>query len=121
MSGRYYVPDCVFCNHDRIASPIFHHVASNGEPVISFEPLGPVVPGHELVVPVRHVNDAGLVPRLTGAVMEVASVIAGRLPAFNIITSAGQAATQTVPHLHVHVVPRRLGDGLALPWTGQHQ
>jgi histidine triad (HIT) family protein len=37
----------------------------------------------------------------------------------NLITSVGSAATQTVFHLHVHVVPRRAGDGLALPWTSQ--
>lgn len=37
---------------------------------------------------------------------------------FNLITSAGAAATQTVAHLHVHYVPRRTGDGLGLPWTG---
>jgi histidine triad (HIT) family protein len=35
----------------------------------------------------------------------------------NIITSVGSAATQTVRHLHVHVVPRRRGDGLQLPWS----
>jgi histidine triad (HIT) family protein len=37
--------------------------------------------------------------------------------AFNIITSAGRDATQTVDHLHLHLVPRRPGDGLALPWA----
>lgn len=34
-----------------------------------------------------------------------------------IITSIGANATQTVRHTHLHVVPRRPGDGLALPWT----
>ena len=38
----------------------------------------------------------------------------------NLITSIGPAATQTVPHLHLHLVPRRPGDGLPLPWTPQH-
>jgi histidine triad (HIT) family protein len=36
---------------------------------------------------------------------------------YNIITSMGEYATQTVFHLHVHIVPRRLNDGLHLPWT----
>ena len=40
------------------------------------------------------------------------------LESANLITSAGAAASQTVYHLHVHVVPRAEGDGLALPWTG---
>lgn len=35
----------------------------------------------------------------------------------NLITSAGAEATQSVFHLHVHIVPRGENDGLALPWT----
>jgi histidine triad (HIT) family protein len=35
----------------------------------------------------------------------------------NLITSAGRAATQSVMHLHLHLVPRLDGDGLALPWS----
>ena len=37
----------------------------------------------------------------------------------NLITSVGAAATQTVKHLHIHIVPRHEGDGLHLPWTEQ--
>ena len=40
---------------------------------------------------------------------------------FNLITSSGPAATQTIPHIHVHYVPRWPGDGLHLPWTGQEK
>lgn len=36
---------------------------------------------------------------------------------FNLITSSGRAATQTIDHVHVHLVPRRPGDGLLLPWS----
>lgn len=89
---------------------------------VVFEPLNPVTPGHRLVVPMRHVTDAGQEPILTGVAFECAAVIAtmyGR--SFNLITSTGSDATQTVPHLHVHLVPRRPDDGLALPWTGQHR
>jgi hypothetical protein len=39
----------------------------------------------------------------------------------NLITSVGADATQSVRHLHIHVVPRREGDGLMLPWSGQLQ
>lgn len=44
---------------------------------------------------------------------------AARYESYNLITSCGEAATQSVRHLHWHVVPRRIGDGLHLPWTGQ--
>jgi diadenosine tetraphosphate (Ap4A) HIT family hydrolase len=37
----------------------------------------------------------------------------------NISTNQGVLADQSVPHLHVHIVPRRADDGLTNPWTGQ--
>jgi len=82
---------------------------------VAIVPLNPVVEGHVIVLPRRHVEDATTHPGVTGYVMECAAEFAER-PA-NIITSAGGAATQTVFHLHVHIVPRRDGDGLMLPWS----
>lgn len=90
----------------------------NNDAVAVFEPLNPVVPGHLLVVPFRHVHDALADPEVTAYTMAYAAEVA--TPDCNLITSVGPAATQTVPHLHVHIVPRREGDGLMLPWTGQH-
>ena len=109
--------DCPFC--ERIAAGDYDSTNQAGS-VVSFEPLNPVVPGHTLVVPVRHVADALDDPSLTGAVFRFAAVLGQlREGACNLITSAGVEATQTVMHLHVHLVPRREGDGLHLPWTGQ--
>jgi histidine triad (HIT) family protein len=109
--------DCSFC--DRIAAGEYDS-ANMAQSVVNFEPLNPVVPGHRLAVPVRHVQDALADPSLTGEVFEFAAVL-GRLAGqpCNLITSAGAAASQTVLHLHVHVVPRAEGDGLLLPWAGQ--
>jgi histidine triad (HIT) family protein len=90
--------------------------------VVAFTPLNPVTPGHLLVVPCRHVPDAFHDAVLTAQTMEAAVVIgAGRYDSCNVITSVGAPATQTVRHLHLHLVPRRKGDGLALPWTGQRR
>lgn len=86
---------------------------------IAFVPLYPVAEGHVLVAPYLHVADAAEKPKVAGLTMAVAAELAREHEAANIITSIGAAATQTVPHLHLHVVPRRPGDGLALPWTGQ--
>ncbi len=86
---------------------------------IAIEPLNPVTSGHLLVLPRKHVADASVDPVLTGMVMKRAAEVLTPHPAANIITSIGAEATQTVFHLHVHVVPRRPGDGLHLPWTGQ--
>ena len=40
---------------------------------------------------------------------------------YNLITSAGIPATQSVLHLHIHIVPRYENDGLHLPWTDQRR
>jgi len=107
---------CVFC--DRVNSGEFDYFDDHN---VAFEPLNPVTPGHFLVVPREHVIDALDGPVQMGRAMTFAARLAGDmgLDAANFITSAGTAATQSVFHLHVHVVPRREGDGLRLPWTGQ--
>lgn len=76
--------------------------------------------GHVMVVPRTHVADAGTDPELTAAVMRRAAELMAEHPAANLITSKGAEATQSVYHLHVHLVPRQADDGLPLPWTPQH-
>jgi histidine triad (HIT) family protein len=107
---------CPFC--ERIAAGQFSPVTANSYAVV-FEPLNPVVAGHLLVVSRRHIIDATSDPFTTAKVMELAATIARGWGDANIITSIGSAATQTVPHLHAHLVPRYDGDGLKLPWSDQ--
>lgn len=109
------MPDCVFC-----ARIVARDFTAAGTQVVYFEPLDPVTPGHLLFVPRKHAASAAANSWLAGAVFEEAAYYGQQagLP-FNLITSVGPEATQTIPHLHVHYVPRRPGDGLALPWTGQ--
>lgn len=95
--------------------------------VQTFTPLGPptagkrgappLIAGHVLVVPREHVPDARTNPDVTAEVFKVAALVAREIGPCNIITNVGAAATQTVFHFHVHVVPRHRGDGLKLPWT----
>ena len=113
MTRSVEIPEaCVFCTR-----------ISRGEydkeyPGFSFEPLNPVVPGHRLFLPGEHVTDASQDPAVTGKVFAAAAEYARRQgDDFNLITSGGEWATQTVFHLHVHYVPRTLDDSLALPWT----
>lgn len=108
--------DCPFC--DRIATREYDFTDARS---VAFQPLNPVVPGHFLVVPRMHCSSALGNPIQAGHAMRYAAFMALQmeLGAVNFITSAGAAATQSVPHLHIHVVPRREGDGLHLPWTGQ--
>ena len=110
--------DCPFCG--RIERGEFDYDDRHS---VAFRPLNPVTPGHFLVVPRRHVSHALESPALAGLALQFAVHLATRmdLAAVNFITSAGAEATQTVFHLHLHAVPRREGDGLALPWTGQQE
>lgn len=112
-------PDCIFCDTRKIASEVEQMYAADGSEQWVFEPLDPVVPGHLLVVPTVHVEQAGEDPYVTAMTAGVAARVAMRYQSANILTSIGAPATQRVRHLHWHVVPRRYGDGLHLPWTGQ--
>lgn len=113
------VAECVFCE-----------IASGREPTelvyedayaVAFEPLNPVVPGHLLVVPRAHVRDFREDEHISAKTMFAATLCAQNYleDGVNLITSAGSAATQTVFHLHLHLVPRMQGDGLKLPWSEQ--
>lgn len=74
--------------------------------------------GHVLVIPRAHVTDFAQDACVTATTMARAAELAARLGGdYNLITSKGAVATQTVFHLHVHLVPRVQGDGLALPWS----
>jgi ATP adenylyltransferase len=85
---------------------------------LAFEDGYPVLPGHRLVVPRRHVEDYwGLTPAersqchellvaLRDRIVTVDSSVAG----FNIGLNAGACAGQTVFHCHFHLIPRRAGD-----------
>lgn len=112
-------PDCVFCRIVDGEAPAT--VVAEWSEAIAIVPINPVTDGHVLVLPFAHVADATTSPHVTAAVMRRAAEYAERHQAVNLITSRGRDATQTVFHLHVHVVPRRAGDGLALPWTGQNR
>ncbi|MGJ6969756.1 nucleoside 2-deoxyribosyltransferase domain-containing protein [Streptosporangium sp. G11] len=112
--------ECIFC--EIAGGRASARVIAEWDDAIAFAPRsGGVTAGHVIVVPRRHVADVGVDPTVTGAVMARAAELAARMDAVNVITSKGVSATQTVFHLHVHVVPRRPGDGLPLPWTPQHE
>lgn len=107
-------PTCPFCN--RIRRGEYEMAARWG--VVRFEPLNPVTPGHMLFLPGTHFEHPA--PHAVGEAMECAEQYAQEKGGdFNLITSSGPAATQTIAHLHIHYVPRREDDGLTLPWTGQ--
>ena len=120
--GSTPIDDCAFCQISAGKSPA--KIACDDVEWTAFPPLGPHAPGHMLFIPRRHVPDATTDPGLTGVVFAAASAYLGRTlkSEGNILTSVGASATQTVMHLHVHVIPRGPGDGLHhdWPWRREH-
>jgi diadenosine tetraphosphate (Ap4A) HIT family hydrolase len=102
---------CPFC------APAGSRVFFEDELVLGLWDAYPVAAGHALVVTRRHVGDwfeaSGAERAALMAGVEVArEAIVGRFGAdgFNIGINNGAAAGQTVGHVHVHVIPRRVGD-----------
>lgn len=114
-------PDCDFCeivSREEDAREVFRT-----PDVVAFFPLEPATLGHTLLIPSQHVPDLWhLAPELAAelarqtvhlatAVKEVMSP-----DGLNVIQSNGEAASQTVMHLHIHVVPRWFGDVIGRIW-----
>lgn len=108
--------DCVFCDIIHGEAPANEYKEWGGA-VISFAPLNPVTEGHLLFVPVVHAQDAAEDAFGASLAFEQAAWYGRNHGHFNIITSAGVYATQSIFHTHLHYIPRRLNDGLLLPWS----
>ncbi len=110
---------CVFC--EIVQRDPKGQIERHTPHAVVFTPLSPVIPGHKLVVSRAHVGSALENAGVTADTIRDAVQYAAKYgDQMNLITSVGKDATQTVRHLHIHIVPRHAGDGLALPWTGQH-
>lgn len=116
---------CEFCEIVNRDDPDVREVYRD-ENVVAFFPTEPAVLGHVLVVPRRHVPDIwGLKPDEAGQLARAALLLSDairdalRPEGLNVIQSNGEAATQTVPHLHVHLVPRRKDDAVGPIWPAE--
>jgi histidine triad (HIT) family protein len=109
---------CIFC---RIASgDLPGEVVHRDERVLAFLDTNPLLQGHVLVIPIAHIDTLDdLPPDLVGPLFEVVrrmSIAVQRgLGAHGSFVAVNTRISQSVRHLHVHVVPRREGDGLFSP------
>ena len=106
---------CVFC--DIVARRVAAFEVLRDDVAVAFLDKSPLFPGHTLVVPTRHVVTlADLDPEEIGPYFErvraVAAVMPAALNAGGTFVANNNVVSQSVPHLHVHVVPRTRGDGL---------
>jgi histidine triad (HIT) family protein len=109
------VSACVFCQVARGELP--GHIVHRDDDVIAFLDRSPLLHGHTLVLPVRHVETLDdlpdeLVAPLFGAVRRMSVAVQRALGAEGSFVGTNTRISQSVAHVHVHVVPRRKGDGL---------
>ena len=109
------VTDCAFCSI--IAGTTPAHLVLKDADSVAFLDARPVFKGHVLVVPRQHyVTLADLPVRLLapffGAVRLISAAIPAALGAQGTFVGLNNIVSQSVPHLHAHVVPRTRGDGL---------
>jgi histidine triad (HIT) family protein len=117
--------DCIFCKI--VAGETEGTFVYRDDKVAAFMDIQPMNPGHVLVIPVVHATHLAELPEETGAQMfRVAQRIAAaiypsglRCEGINFVLADGHAATQEVPHVHLHVIPRFTGDGIGVRFLGR--
>ncbi len=106
---------CVFCGIIEGTTPA--SIVFQDDDVVAFLDVRPLFKGHVLVVPRAHVVTLpelppSLLSPLFGAVQRVARALPVALGAQGTFVATNSVVSQSVPHMHVHVVPRTKGDGL---------
>jgi histidine triad (HIT) family protein len=108
-------PNCRFCQI--IAGDEHGHVVFEDERTLAFLDNRPLFPGHSLLVPRDHYETLGDLPdELVGPLFENARLLSVAVPRAmkkpGSFVAMNNVVSQSVPHLHVHVVPRKPKDGL---------
>lgn len=106
---------CVFC--EIVAARIHAPVVYEDTDIVGFLDHRPLFKGHTLLLPREHVVTLSDLPErllvpLFGAAQRTADAITGALDAQGTFVAMNNIVSQSVAHLHVHVVPRTKGDGL---------
>jgi histidine triad (HIT) family protein len=106
---------CLFCRV--VSGDLPAHIVYEDTLTVAFLDHRPLFPGHALVVPRAHVETlldlpSAAVAPLFAAVQVLARAVERGLGAAGSFVAVNNRVSQSVPHLHVHVVPRRPKDGL---------
>ena len=109
------VPGCVFCQI--VSGEIPGHVVLDQDDFVAFLDARPLFKGHVLLVPRAHVETlpdlpADLAAGFIEAAQRLATAVKDGLGAQGSFVAINNTVSQSVPHLHLHVVPRTKGDGL---------
>lgn len=107
--------NCIFCKIVRGELPAF--VVYEDDFVLAFLDINPLMEGHTLIVPKKHYeNIFDIDEKILGKIIFVAKNLSQRLKevleieGINLVNASGVVAEQSVPHFHLHLIPRREGD-----------
>lgn len=108
-------PQCIFCQIASGALPA--HIVFQNAHSLAFLDNSPLFPGHVLLCPTEHYETITDVPSaLAGPLFEetqlIAKAVESAVDAEGTFIAINNHVSQTVPHLHIHIVPRRRRDGL---------
>ena len=106
---------CLFC--DIAAGNIPAEIVWRGNGAVAFLDHRPLFPGHVLLIPEQHVVTLAdlpgdLIAPFFEAAQRLERAVEGAMEAEGSFIAINNIVSQSVPHLHVHIVPRRKGDGL---------
>jgi len=114
--------DCIFCKI--VAGGIPSEKVYEDEALLAFMDIGPVQPGHLLLIPKKHYERFTELPDELAAelgrmlpALSRAVVAAAKADGFNIFETNGPCSGQAVPHVHFHIIPRHDGDGYSFRWV----
>jgi histidine triad (HIT) family protein len=107
--------DCRFCAI--VAGEADAAIVHSDDDTVAFLDVRPVFPGHTLLVPRRHMEilpdlPADLMVPLFAVVQRLSRAVPAAMESEGSFVAMNNVVSQSVPHLHVHVVPRRRKDGL---------
>ncbi|HLI73073.1 MAG TPA: histidine triad nucleotide-binding protein [Acidimicrobiales bacterium] len=107
------VPDCIFCRIAAGDAPA--DIVASSDHSVAFRDLSPQAPVHVLVIPRRHITDAAALAPDHAAQLADLFVVARRVAdmegvaerGYRLLFNVGEDASNSVPHLHLHVVGGR--------------
>ena len=115
------VDECVFCK--MVAGQIPVTKIYEDDVVLSFLDINPISDGHTLVIPRQHFErlhdcPSDILGQIGSRLGKIAKAVAVGMNSdgYNLLCNNGAAAGQLVGHLHFHIIPRNVGDGLFDHW-----
>ena len=112
---------CLFCKMALGQIPVAKIYEDDN--VLAFLDIGPISDGHTLVIPKQHYEKIDqcppeIVAQVASCIGEIAGAVVGAMNSdgYNVLCNNGRAAGQVIDHLHFHIIPRKLEDGVFNRW-----